>query len=78
MRNEIKIIPHLGKTSYVNLCKSILHLEQNIFFVGIINNNGRLVDFAKKAKQDDAKSRKHRFGHDMYANQTIHINANRS
>ncbi len=48
MRNEMKMISHLDKTSYLNLCKSILRLDQNVLFVGIINDHGRLVDFAKK------------------------------
>jgi len=48
MKDEIKVLSQIDKTSYVNLCKSILDLEQNIFFVGIINNHGRLVDFVKK------------------------------
>jgi hypothetical protein len=48
MRDEIKAVSHLDNTRYVNLCKSVLYLEQNIFFVGIINNHGRLVNFAKK------------------------------
>lgn len=31
-----------------NLCKSILNLKEHICFVGLINNNGRLVEHSKR------------------------------
>ncbi|NND85785.1 MAG: hypothetical protein HKM23_00330, partial [Nitrosopumilus sp.] len=34
-----------------NICKSILDLESNICFVGIINSHGRLVDHSKKQNE---------------------------
>lgn len=59
------------------MCKSILDLDKNIFFVGTINGNGRLTD-CQKAKQNYAESGKHGFEYDVHASKTIHVNARRS
>ncbi|GBH34077.1 hypothetical protein NZNM25_08680 [Nitrosopumilus zosterae] len=38
----------ITNVDFQNICKSISALEHDIYFVGLINDNGRLVEYVKK------------------------------
>ena len=43
-----KTVCEIVNTGSANMCNSILDLDQNVYFVGMIHDNGRLVDYAKR------------------------------
>lgn len=43
-----KTVCEIVNTNPANVCNSILDLDQNVYFVGMIHDNGRLADYAKR------------------------------